>query len=187
MPFPTPPASHHRPVLLLGRVLATPGAVKALVEAQCDGGTLLDRHARGDWGELDADDRTKNDAALVAGDRAYGAWRDGGLTLHDISDPRAPKLLSHINWSPPFPGGTHTALPLPGRNLAVARVPLPPSSTFHAAIQLIFPLIKDGENFTVVVETNNPETYVYGSVIENETNIAKFVQPTVGAQRAVAE
>ena len=26
--------------------------------------------------------------AIVAGDRAYGAWRDGGLTIHDISDPR---------------------------------------------------------------------------------------------------
>jgi hypothetical protein len=25
--------------------------------------------------------------------------------------------MSHVNWSPPFPGGTHTALPLPGRNL----------------------------------------------------------------------
>jgi hypothetical protein len=57
--------------------------------------------------------------AIVAGDRAYGAWRDGGLTIHNISDPSSPKLVSHINWSPPFPGGTHTALPLPGRNLAV--------------------------------------------------------------------
>ena len=28
-------------------------------------------------------------------------------------------LLSQINWSPPFPGGTHTALPLPGRDLVV--------------------------------------------------------------------
>jgi hypothetical protein len=56
---------------------------------------------------------------LTAGDRGYGSWRDGGLTVHDISDPRNPKLLSHINWSPPFPGGTHTALPLPGRNLVV--------------------------------------------------------------------
>ena len=56
---------------------------------------------------------------LAAGDRGYGAWRDGGLTIHDLSDPASPKLLSHINWSPPFPGGTHTALPLPGRNLAV--------------------------------------------------------------------
>src|SRR5881409_2957994 len=57
---------------------------------------------------------------LTAGDRGYGAWRDGGLTVHDISDPTKPKLLSHINWSPPFPGGTHTTLPLPGRNLVIA-------------------------------------------------------------------
>jgi hypothetical protein len=56
---------------------------------------------------------------IVAGDRGYGAWRDGGFTIHDISDRRNPKLLSRINWSPPFPGGTHTPLPLPGRNLAV--------------------------------------------------------------------
>jgi hypothetical protein len=44
----------------------------------------------------------------TAGDRGYAAWRDGGFTIHDISDPAWPKLLSHINWSPPFPGGTHT-------------------------------------------------------------------------------
>ncbi len=56
---------------------------------------------------------------IVAGNRGYAGWRDGGFTIHDISDPRAPKLLSHINWSPPFPGGTHTALPLPNRKLAV--------------------------------------------------------------------
>jgi hypothetical protein len=56
---------------------------------------------------------------LTAGDRGYGAWRDGGLTVHDLTEPAKPKLLSHINWSPPFPGGTHTALPLPKRNLAV--------------------------------------------------------------------
>jgi hypothetical protein len=56
---------------------------------------------------------------ITAGDLGYAAWRDGGLTIHDVSDPTAPKLLSHINWSPPFPGGTHTPLPLPGRGLAV--------------------------------------------------------------------
>jgi len=56
---------------------------------------------------------------LTAGNWGYASWRDGGLTVHDLTDPRAPKLVSHINWSPPFPGGTHTALPLPGRKLAV--------------------------------------------------------------------
>lgn len=54
---------------------------------------------------------------ITAGDFGYGAWRDGGFTVHDIRDPANPKLLSHINWNPPFPGGTHTPLPLPGRNL----------------------------------------------------------------------
>jgi len=54
---------------------------------------------------------------ITAGTRGYGAWRDGGLTVHDVTDPVNPRLISHINWSPPFPGGTHTPLPLPGRNL----------------------------------------------------------------------
>jgi hypothetical protein len=56
---------------------------------------------------------------LTDGKLGYGAWRDGGLTIHDLSDPTNPKLISRINWSPPFPGGTHTPLPLPGRKLAV--------------------------------------------------------------------
>jgi hypothetical protein len=56
---------------------------------------------------------------ITSGDRGYAAWRDGGFTIHDLSDISKPKLLSHTNWSPPFPGGTHTPLPLPGRNLAV--------------------------------------------------------------------
>jgi hypothetical protein len=76
--------------------------------------------------------------AIVAGDRAYGAWRDGGLTIHDISDRSSPKLVSHINWSPPFPGGTHTALPLPGRNLVVvadeANAERCAKGTFHTFI-----------------------------------------------------
>ncbi|MBP6252089.1 MAG: hypothetical protein KA387_05000 [Rubrivivax sp.] len=57
--------------------------------------------------------------ALVAGSTAYAAWRDGGLTLLDISDPADPRLIVHRNWSPPFGGGTHSALPLPGRELLV--------------------------------------------------------------------
>jgi hypothetical protein len=56
---------------------------------------------------------------LVGGGLGYGAWRDGGLTVHDLTNPAEPKLISRLNWSPPFPGGTHTPLPLPGRKLAV--------------------------------------------------------------------
>ncbi|PWC19142.1 hypothetical protein DDT52_12640 [Brenneria roseae subsp. roseae] len=57
--------------------------------------------------------------AIISGDTAYGSWRDGGLTLLDVSDRSQPRLISHRNWSPPFGGGTHTALPLPDRNLLI--------------------------------------------------------------------
>jgi len=63
--------------------------------------------------------RTALHHALVTGNLAYGAWRDGGMTVHDISDPAKPKLLVHRNWSPPFGGGTHSPLPLPDRDLFV--------------------------------------------------------------------
>src|SRR5580692_7840082 len=50
--------------------------------------------------------------AVVEGDFAYGAWRDGGLTILDVTDKSAPKLIAHRNWCPPYGGGTHNALPL---------------------------------------------------------------------------
>jgi hypothetical protein len=55
--------------------------------------------------------------ALVVDSIAYGSWRDGGLTLVDVRDPSHPELLAHRNWCPPFGGGTHSALPLPDREL----------------------------------------------------------------------
>jgi hypothetical protein len=57
--------------------------------------------------------------AIVDGDTAYTSWRDGGLSLIDLSDRENPALISYRNWSPPFGGGTHTALPLPQRDLLV--------------------------------------------------------------------
>lgn len=57
--------------------------------------------------------------AVVSGNTAYACWRDGGLTLLDVADPTAPRLIAHRNWSPPFDGGTHSALPLPDRGLLV--------------------------------------------------------------------
>lgn len=56
---------------------------------------------------------------LVAGDTAYVTWRDGGITLLDIADRSAPKLIAHRTWCPPYGGGTHNALPLPDRDLLV--------------------------------------------------------------------
>jgi hypothetical protein len=60
-------------------------------------------------------DRVALHHAIVAKDIAYGSWRDGGLTLIDVSDASHPKLLAHRNLHPPFGGGTHTAVPLTDR------------------------------------------------------------------------
>ena len=63
--------------------------------------------------------RTALHHMITAGNIGYAAWRDGGYTIHDLSDPVKPKLLSHRNYHPPFGGGAHTPLPLPGRNLLI--------------------------------------------------------------------
>jgi hypothetical protein len=69
---------------------------------------------------------------------------------------------------------------IPGRNVAVTRVTVRGNTLWHFALQSYFPMITDGGDFTVVVECASPETYIYASVIENATNAATFVQPTIG-------
>jgi hypothetical protein len=55
---------------------------------------------------------------LIRGDRAYCGWWDAGLVILDIRELARPKLVSHLDF-----GGesraTHTALPVPGRDILV--------------------------------------------------------------------
>jgi hypothetical protein len=48
--------------------------------------------------------------------RAYLGYIDGGLVILDITDKSKPKLVSKFNYSPPYNGFTHTAMPLFGKN-----------------------------------------------------------------------
>jgi hypothetical protein len=52
-------------------------------------------------------------------DRAYLAYIDGGIFIVDISDKARPKAVGHWNPHPPFPGFSHTAMPLFERDLLV--------------------------------------------------------------------
>lgn len=70
---------------------------------------------------------------------------------------------------------------LAGRNLALTRITLQPNSLTHVSIQSLFPLITKGDDFTVLVETGSRDTYVYASVIDNETSEARFIQPAIGS------
>jgi hypothetical protein len=60
--------------LPLGRVVATPGALKLLVETGGHPFDYLARHATGDWGELCAFDRRQNQIALRDGYRVLSSY-----------------------------------------------------------------------------------------------------------------
>jgi hypothetical protein len=60
--------------LPLGRVVATPGALKLLMEAGGYPLNYLARHATGDWGELCTFDRRQNEIALRDGYRVLSSY-----------------------------------------------------------------------------------------------------------------
>jgi hypothetical protein len=58
----------------LGRIVATPGALQALEAAGEQPAQFLDRHASGDWGELDEEDKRENEFSLRNGFRILSAY-----------------------------------------------------------------------------------------------------------------
>ena len=57
----------------LGRVVATPGALKALEQNQAQPLVFLIRHQTGDWGDLDPEDRAENELSVQHGFRFLSA------------------------------------------------------------------------------------------------------------------
>ena len=75
--------------LPLGRVVATPGALKLFMEARVHPFDLLARHATGDWGELCVD------RSYVDGSSCVVLIID---TTHSLTVSRAVCLPSHHSW-----------------------------------------------------------------------------------------
>jgi len=71
---PTRRRASSSPLFPLGRTVATPGALKALQEAQQMPQTFLERHVRGDWGDLGQEDVQANEDALKTGARLLSAY-----------------------------------------------------------------------------------------------------------------
>ena len=59
----------------LGRLAATPGALEALAASGQTAEFFLARHASGDYGDVNEEDRQSNDEALIHGDRLLSAYR----------------------------------------------------------------------------------------------------------------
>lgn len=70
----------------LGRVVATPGALNALVVAGQDPGELLDRHGAGDWGDVPPEDARENDFSVEHGFRIVSSYGVGGKRVWIITE-----------------------------------------------------------------------------------------------------
>ena len=58
-----------------GQLVATPGALGAMVESGQDASEFLHRHLQGDWGDVSAQDAQLNDQALSDGTRLLSVYR----------------------------------------------------------------------------------------------------------------
>ena len=78
----TPP----RPTFVsLGRIVATPAALAAV--SPLDITAALRRHASGDWGEVNPDDRAANDDAVRFGERLLSVYRTAsGITFWVLTE-----------------------------------------------------------------------------------------------------
>ena len=70
----------------LGRVVATPGALKLLKEVGEDPLYYLARHRSGDWGDLNPHDRRENELSLKHGWRLISSYLIGDRHLWIITE-----------------------------------------------------------------------------------------------------
>ncbi len=66
--------SVNNPLFKLGQIVSTPAALEALGKACQAPWEFLVRHAQGDWGDLDDEDRHLNDEAVKDGSRILSAY-----------------------------------------------------------------------------------------------------------------
>src|SRR5581483_10940 len=63
------------PLFPSGRLVATPGALALLEQANKSPSEFLSRHLRGDWGDLDQEDKTENELSLKYGFRLLSSYQ----------------------------------------------------------------------------------------------------------------
>jgi hypothetical protein len=98
--------------------------------------------------------------AVVRGDRAYCGWTDAGMVILDVADKSAPRLVSHLDLGPES-RFTHTALPIPGRDLVVTT-----DEQFGTGA--------DGQRFVFVVDTSDES---------HPRVISRFPQPVADSRQ----
>jgi hypothetical protein len=70
----------------LGKLVMTPGALECMVRTDVDPVQLIQRHAQGDWGDLDEDDKKENDFSVSRPLRILSAYKVGDEKLWVITE-----------------------------------------------------------------------------------------------------
>ena len=62
-------------MFVLGRLTSTPGALEVLIGNGIHPLTLVERHSKGDWGDVSEHDRLANERALSDGGRIWSVYK----------------------------------------------------------------------------------------------------------------
>lgn len=71
---------------------------------------------------------------------------------------------------------------LAGRPLATLTVVVSGESSVHVPLNQLFPLVTEGSDLTLLVDTISARTYAYASLVRNDTHEAVFIQPMVSVR-----
>lgn len=81
------PDNQPEPLFKLGQVVATPGAIKTMQQADQDPLALISRHVVGDWGTVPDEDKLENDLSVQQGFRILSAYElPGGEKIWLITE-----------------------------------------------------------------------------------------------------
>ncbi len=69
------PEAVPKPRFSLGQVVATPGALEVLQQAERDPAEFIARHITGDWGDLEDEDKQENELSVEQGFRILSAYK----------------------------------------------------------------------------------------------------------------
>jgi len=67
--------TQNKPLFSLGQVVATPAALESIEKAGQAPSDFLDRHVRGDWGDVCQEDADANEQSLKDGSRLLSSYR----------------------------------------------------------------------------------------------------------------
>ncbi len=111
------------------------------------------------------------------GNRLYVSYWHGGFYILDIEDMTKPKLISGMDWSPPFPWPTHTCLPIP-QNIQGRRIML-------VADEDVAKLFDSGPAFMWVVDITDETNPVPFSSFQIEGLDGGHTPPQTGCHQPV--